>query len=486
MPQHPFLIDGFAPVNEETTLTDLDVTGRIPVWLDGRYLRNGPNPIADVDPAFYHWFMGDGMVHGVRLRNGKAEWYRNRWVRSRRVARRLGEPYRKLPRAGAQLAAGNTNIIGHAGKTLALVEGGPNSYELDEELNTLGVCDFDGTITGGYTAHPKRDPDTGELHALSYSFGRANRVEYTVIGVDGRARRCTEIEVDGSPMMHDFSLTEKHVIIYDLPVNFDTKQAVRMTLPGPLRKPAEIVLSSLLGRVRVPGALSSSFLNWRAQPNAELPYRWTPGKPARIGVMPREGTGTDVRWFEVEPCYVFHAVGAYDTDDDQIVIDVARHPRACATNFTGPDEGLPSMYRWTIDLTADKIREEQIDDRAQDFPRIDDRKVSKLYRYAYALSGEGERFGNAAPTSLIKHDLAHDSSQTRAFGSDAHIGEFVFVPEYADAEEDRGVLMGFVLDRRAGHSNLVVLDAQTLETVAEVHLPVRVPAGFHGNWLPTD
>lgn len=71
----------FAPVPREYTLTDLPVTGAIPDHLDGRYLRNGPNPVGELDPALYHWFSGDGMVHGVRLRDGRAEWYRNRWVR---------------------------------------------------------------------------------------------------------------------------------------------------------------------------------------------------------------------------------------------------------------------------------------------------------------------------------------------------------------------------------------------------------------------
>src|SRR5690349_14372294 len=145
MTKDRYLSGEFAPVTEEYTLTHLDVSGTIPDHLDGRYLRNGPNPIGEIDPELYHWFVGDGMVHGIRIRDGKAQWYRNRWVRA------------------AGLGA-NTNVIGHAGKTLALVEGGLPNYELTDELETVGVCDFDGTLSGGYTAHPKRDPETGELH----------------------------------------------------------------------------------------------------------------------------------------------------------------------------------------------------------------------------------------------------------------------------------------------------------------------------------
>jgi len=215
-------LDGeFAPVDREYTLTDLEVAGTIPDYLDGRYLRNGPNPIGEIDPQLYHWFVGDGMVHGIRIRDGKAEWYRNRWVRGPQTARALGE----TPPTGDFRLSGigaNTNVIGHAGRTLALIESGVANFEMTDELDTVGVCDFDGTLTGGYTAHPKRDPDTDELHAVSYSMYRGNTVQYSVIGADGRARRTVDIEVTGSPMMHDMSLTQKHVIFYDLPVTFDT------------------------------------------------------------------------------------------------------------------------------------------------------------------------------------------------------------------------------------------------------------------------
>ncbi len=182
-PANPYLDDFLAPVSSEVTATDLAVTGHIPEFLDGRYLRNGPNPVAEVDPATYHWFTGDGMVHGVSLQGGEAGWYRNRWVRSAGVRSVLGEPAattRNL-RAGMQSLGANTNVLAHAGKTLALVEGGVANYELTDELDTVGPCDFDGTLSGGYAAHPHRDPKTGELHAVSYSFARGKHVQYSVI-----------------------------------------------------------------------------------------------------------------------------------------------------------------------------------------------------------------------------------------------------------------------------------------------------------------
>lgn len=472
-----YLEGAFAPIRDEHTLTQLDVTGAIPEHLDGRYLRNGPNPVGELDPELYHWFVGDGMVHGIRIRDGRAEWYRNRWVRGPQTARALGEqpPKGHFPISGI---GANTNVIGHAGKTIALIESGVTNVELTDELDTVGACDFDGTLTGGYTAHPKRDPDSGELHAVSYSMYRGNTVQYSVIDTGGRARRTVDIEVAGSPMMHDFSLTENHVVFYDLPVTFDTGMAVQMTVPRGLRFVSRLVLSALISRVRIPDPISAR------QPREQttdrrFPYSWNPRYPARVGVMPREGGNADVRWFDVDRCYVFHPMNAYD-DGDTIVLDVVRHPKMFDTNQLGPDEGPPTLDRWTVDLADGKVRESRIDDRGQEFPRVDERRVGRRHRYGYAPSfGDGE-----AADVLLKHDFIGGTTQSRSFGDGKVLGEFVFEPSSPDAAEDDGVLMGYVYDRRTDRSELALLDAQTLEDVATIRLPHRVPAGFHGNWVP--
>jgi carotenoid cleavage oxygenase len=474
-----YLHDEFAPLDREYTLTDLQVEGRIPEYLDGRYLRNGPNPIGEIDPELYHWFIGDGMVHGIRIRDGKAEWYRNRWVRSPYASRMLGEAPTAEDRGASHIGA-NTNVIGHAGKTIALVEGGVSNYELTDELDTVGVCDFDGTVTGGYTAHPKRDPETGELHAVSYSMLRGNTVQYSVIGTDGRARRTVDIEVTGSPMMHDISLTEKHVVFYDLPVTFDTRQAATMTVPRGLRLPARLLLSAVIGRIRIPDPVSARMPGGKTA-DRRFPYSWNPHYPARVGVMPRDGDNADVRWFDVEPCYVFHPLNAYD-DGDTVVLDVVRHPKMFDTDHLGPNEGPPTLDRWTVDLADGKVRESRVDDRGQEFPRVDERLVGKRHRYGYAPTvGEGAS-GNEV---LLKHDLVGGNAQARSFGAGKALGEFVFHPSSPDAAEDDGVLMGYVYDRATDRSELAIVDAQTLQDVASIKLPHRVPAGFHGNWVPT-
>ena len=494
-PANPYLDDFLAPVSVEVTATDLAVTGHIPEFLDGRYLRNGPNPVAEVDPATYHWFTGDGMVHGVALQGGKADWYRNRWVRSPVVRTVLGEPTaatRNL-RAGMQSLGANTNVLAHAGKTLALIEGGVANYELTDELDTVGPCDFDGTLVGGYAAHPHRDPRTGELHAVSYSFARGRTVQYSVIDTHGHARRTVDIAVSGSPMMHDFSLTDKYVVLYDLPVTLDPMQVVGTKMPAVLRRPAQLVAQSVIGRLRVPGPIAA-MVNRNERQDYQLPYAWNPKYPARIGVMPREGTNADVRWFDIEPCYVYHPLNAYSEvrdGNEVLVLDVVRYQRMFDRDRRGPGESRPTLDRWTINLATGAVSSERRDDRAQEFPRINESRLGGRHRFGYTVGLEGGILDSGRTqitTALYKHDYLTGSSAVAPLDPELLIGEMSFVPRPTsdDAAEDDGVLIGYGYHRGLDEGQLVLLDAQTCESLATVHLPQRVPMGFHGNWSPRE
>ena len=182
---HPYLSGIHAPLAREVTVTDLQVTGTIPAELDGRYLRIGPNPVTPPNPAAYHWFIGDGMVHGVRLEGGKAQWYRNRWVRSKAVSAALGEAAAPGPRNGMSDTA-NTNVLGHAGKTWALVEAGGFPVELSETLDTVAHNPFEGTLKASFSAHPHLDPLTGEMHAICYAGTDPTTIRHVVVGKDGK------------------------------------------------------------------------------------------------------------------------------------------------------------------------------------------------------------------------------------------------------------------------------------------------------------
>ena len=446
---NPYLEGNFAPVLQETTAIDLPVVGRLPDELDGRYLRNGPNPVVAPEPDSYHWFIGDGMVHGIRLREGRAEWYRNRWVRSAQVAAALGEE----PRHGAAVHADmdpapNTNVIGHAGRTFAIVEAGGRPYELTDELETIGPCDFGGTLEGGYTAHPKRDPLTGELYAVSYFFGWGNDVEVTTVDAAAKVRAARRVTMGGPVSVHDTAITQRFIVLLDLPVVFSMD------------------------------AVASG---------ARFPYRWQDGYRARVGLLPRDGTSTEVVWHDVEPCYVFHPMNAYDDPGgDGIVLDVVRHPSMFRTQLLGPAEGTPTLERWYLDGHGHAVKEERLDDRGQEFPRVDERRVGLPHRYGYAVA-VGDADGILGTESvLIRHDLERGTTETRSFGAGANLGEAVFVPRSADAGESDGWVLLLATSPSDDSSNLYVLDASDIagEPQAVVGLPQRVPVGFHGNWVP--
>ena len=435
----------YAPVTEEVTAIDLPVVGELPVELDGRYVRNGPNQLGSTDHAAYHWFTGDGMVHGVRLRDGRAEWYRNRWVRSTSVSERLGESAAPGERHGGFDTA-NTNVIGLAGTTMALVEAGARPVELSEELATISHSDLGGTLRHGFTAHPKVDPATGDLHAIAYHWALPH-LEYVVVGADGRVRHVEPVEVADGPMIHDCSITERWMVVYDLPVTFD--------------------LDAAMGGGR-------------------FPYVWNEAHPARVGLVPLNGRGADVRWFDVAPCYVFHPLNAFD-DGDRVVLDVIRYARMFDRSRLGPDEAPPTWHRWTLDTVTGRVREEQRSDRTFEFPRVDERRVGRPFRWGYGTETVVEATGNEFGGRLVRVDATTGEASVVELGPGRVSGEWVMIPRHTDAAEDDGWLMSLVHDAHTDRSELVVLaaDAPDAGPVARVELPVRVPVGFHGNWVPT-
>ena len=445
-PRNPYLIGNFAPVKEEVTARDLAVTGAIPPALRGRYLRNGPNPIVDPDPTMYHWFTGNGMLHAVELGEGKAVSYRNRWVRTDGAAAALGEepiagqPDDVFP-GGSSTA--NTHVVAHAGHVLALVEVCLPT-EVRSDLSTVGRYDFDGRLRSSMTAHPKIDPVTGEMLFFGYDVMGPPWLRYHAVDRTGALVRTAEIDVKGPAMVHDFAVTEHHVVFFDLPVVFDL---------------------NLVGQ-------------------RPLPFEWRPDYGARVGVMPRDGGNADVRWLDVDLCYVYHALNAYDADDGSVVVDVVRHETMFAEDVYGPADRLPTLDRWTIDVGAGKVIEERLDDHPQELPRVDDRVVGRKHRFGYApgfgIEDHGVQFGG-----LLKHDLAQGTTEARTFGAGESAGEAVFVPASENAGEDEGWLLSLVYDAGRDASDLVILDANDFlgSEVARVHLPQRVPYGFHGWWL---
>lgn len=204
---HPFLSGIHAPVAREVEIQDLKVQGTIPPELDGRYIRIGPNPLKPANPAVYHWFTGDGMVHGVRLQGGRALWYRNQWIRSKAVSAALNEPDAPGTRRNSNDSDSdndnvNTNVMGFAGKTWAFVEAGAYPVELDDDLKTISHNPFEGTLKGSFSAHPHLDRATGEMHAICYEGADQKFVRHVVVGKDGKCSDVIWCDVDPCYVFH--------------------------------------------------------------------------------------------------------------------------------------------------------------------------------------------------------------------------------------------------------------------------------------------
>ncbi|WP_380787762.1 carotenoid oxygenase family protein [Sphingomonas sp. R86521] len=440
---HRFLSGIHRPLTEELTLTELKVRGTIPPALSGRYLRTGPNPVAP-DPASYHWFTGDGMVHGLAIRDGKALWYRNRWIGSRRNAAARGVAPAPGPRRGSSDTV-NTNVVDLGGRVFAVVEGGSYPVELSETLDDQRYDDFGGSLTGSFTAHPHRDPLTGEHHGICYDGQRPNEIRHVVLDASGTVVREAPIAVEHGPMIHDCAITARYVVILDLPVTFS-------------------LATHLAG--------------------GPLPYAWNPAHRARVGLMPRGGDQDAIIWCDVDPAYVFHVANAFDLPDGRVVVDVCAYPTMFDGTPGGPDATSRGLERWTLDPATGMTVIRTIDATPQEFPRIDERRSGQRHRYAYVMATQSDRRFQSA-SQLYKHDLVEGSRAVHDFGIDRHPGEFVFVPAYDNAGEDEGWLIGFVIDAASDTTELVILDAHKFEgaPVATVRLPHRIPPGFHGNWI---
>jgi carotenoid cleavage dioxygenase len=439
----PWMVGAVAPVFEEVTANGLEVQGAIPAELTGRFIKIGPNPVTPPKSKNYRAFMAAGMVHGVRLREGRAEWYRNRWVRSKAASRTLGEGRVGGPRHSV-VDSVNTHVIGHAGQTLALVEGGCTPAELSFDLDTRRYTDFEGTLPGGFSAHPKKDPYTGELHAITYRPAR-RYVQYVVLGTDARVKKVAKIPVPATPIMHDMALTENYVILFDSPA--------RMANPMQL----------FAGKV----------------------YRWNPSYPARFGVLPRNGDVGEIRWFDTDPCFILHTINAYE-EAGRIIVDGMRYDRIMDETLVAEQRPKSFAWRWTIDLTKGTVAHAPLDDIYEEFPRIDDRRSTLKNRFSYTLGLE-EPPGNE-PISLIKRELETGKTEIREYRPGVVPSEAVFVPRQGGTAEDDGWIMTYVTDLAVERTDFVIYHAQALtsDPVAVVKLPVRVPIAFHGSWIPDD
>jgi carotenoid cleavage dioxygenase-like enzyme len=458
----PFLTGRYAPVEHEIAADRLEVTGTLPPDLAGAYVRNGPNPRFPPLGSYTYPLEGDGMLHGVWLEAGGAR-CANRWVRTQGM--------RAEERAGRALFGGLmtpafvdtallgddpdpgwpfkldafVNIVRHAGRHLALEEGTP-PYEVAADLGTVGRWDFAGGLPDGMCAHPKIDPDTGEMVVFRYDV-EAPFLTWATIGADGTVFQPPAVVegVDRGYMIHDFAITERHVVLVVSPLVLDV----------------EAILSG------------------------GDPLAWQPADGSRIAVIPRDRQGP-TRWVETDAFWAWHYGNAYD-DGDHIVLDFpwSTAPRIVLTPGDPDDRG--GFTRATLDPGRGTVAFDRLDNAGTEFPRVDDRRVGRRHRYVTVAGRSGTTaLQPGEHDRLYRYDMVtggHDLLDTGTA-----VGEVVFAPRPGGTDEVDGWYLAFGTDLGSGRSSLYVWDAAAFPAapVATVAMPQRVPNGLHGNWFAAD
>ena len=444
---NPYLVGNFAPVAEELTVeVPLPVEGAIPPALEGMLVRNGPNPA--VRPRPRHLPLVQRRRHGARRRalgGAGPPPTATGGCSTRKLSAEVGTPYPFGP-AEAIDGPANTHVLWHGGRLLALCESGL-PHRLDTAMATIEIEDFDGALTSPMTAHPHADPATGGLAFFGYDVFGPPYLRYHELDAAGELVHSTDVEIPEATMQHDFGVTASRVAFLDLPVVFDRALALA---------------------------------------GVTIPFRWDPEAGARVGVLGRGEKGTETVWCGLDPCYAFHVVNAFD-DGPAVVLDVCRY----ATMFDTAPGGLlsttlPCLERWRVDPAARSVTTTALDDRHVEFPRIDDTLAGRPYRYAYCseLSRQG---GQDSFDALVRYDLARDEAVRWDPGPGRFTGRAGLRARPRRAGRRRGVgarASSTTPPRDA--SDVVVLDASRFGGAPEavVHLPARVPFGFHGSWVP--
>jgi len=454
---------GFRSLLQEHDYRVDEIDGAVPATLRGTLFRNGSGRNELAGQWFPHWFDGDGMIQAIRFDSGGIH-YRNRYVDTpqyRDETRALCIVYRGFGkmRQGGMLAnafrmaanASNTSVVVNDGKLLSLWEGGP-PFEMDPAtLDTRGLQDF-GSALRTFSAHPRIDPDTGELFNFGLDYGlRTTLTPYRL--QRGRVTKLPPVTLPYPVMNHDFVLTERYLVFCLGPI-----------LAQPIR--------FALGFSSFDGAL-----------------HWDPAKPTLILLVPRDGGAP--RFIETDAFFQFHFANAYEANG-AIVLDVARYPDFATIGQAlrdywrsdWPAEGMATLTRLAIDLASGRVESRTYAaGSANEFPKVDPRRVGKRYRFAYIACNPADRT-HGLQQQVRKVDLDSGAVTAHDFGPHGYVGEPYFIPTGAD--EDDGVVVTMVFDASTGLSTIVGLDAREIgaKPLFTAHLRHRVPYGLHGCFSP--
>ena len=457
---NPYLHGVFAPVVDEVESDQLEVVGELPRDLNGAYFRNGPNS-RFAPKNRYHWFDGDGMVHGIWFEDGAAR-YRSRYIRTQglELEREQGRsiwpgvlgPFDFSAPMGPIKDTANTDLVLWNGKLLALWYESGKPYALDTStLETTGIETHGGLLPKRLSAHSKTDPETGDF--LFFSYGdRPPYMRYGVVRPDGSVHQ-TDITLPGPRRPHDIGVTPNFTILHDFPMFFD---------PAFFKKTGK----------RVPVF------------HREVPTRY--------GVIPRFGTDAEVVWFEFEPCYMLHVVNCWEDGDEVVMVgcrtrDPSLRPDPLDGKIAAMLQGIKlqaNLYEWRMNLKTGATSERDLSDLNSEFPMINPRVIGAQNRWSFQ-----QRIPYEIPATfdgLVKYDLSDASYTQFDYGPGVFGSEAPFAGRPGAAAEDDGYIVTFVTDVNAWQSECWVFDASdiTAGPIAKVKLPKRIPAGFHTVWVP--
>lgn len=449
-----------------TSLSPLE--GTLPPGLRGTLYRNGPARLGRGEQSVGHWFDGDGAILGVHFTDGgatgtyryvKTQGYLEESAADRLLFAGYGmvSPGTYFDRWRRDVKnAANTSVLALPDKLLALWEGGkPHGLDL-QTLETIGL-DTLGSLKDNqpYSAHPKRDPQTGDIYNFGVAPGQQSTLHIYRSDRTGQIRQQGQVSLDGLPLIHDFVLAGRYLVFCVPPVRMN-----------PL--PALTRLKSF-----------SDSLSWQ------------PELGTIILVIDR-ATLELVSRIEAEPWYQWHFGNGFEDADGSVVIDLVRYEDFQTNQYlkevaTGQTHTAAKGTLWQLRLDpTGKFREMgQVVDRGCEFPGVDPRQVGQVNRHSYfSMHRADADFSRELFGTIARFDFQTGTLTEADLGLGRYPSEPIYAPDAHDPSQ--GWILTVVFDGNRTQSEVWIYNADGLADapVCRLSLPAIVPFSFHGTWKP--
>jgi all-trans-8'-apo-beta-carotenal 15,15'-oxygenase len=456
----------FAQPIQEFALTPLRVlVGTLPSGLRGSLYRNGPSLFERKGEQLGHWFDGDGAVLGVHFDGENAQGAYRRVQTAGYLAEeaagefklsgygRRAEPFWRRSPSEPKNAA-NTSVLALEDRLLALWEGGhPHALDL-HTLETRGIDPLQRLEAGQtFSAHPKIDPQTGEIYNFGVMFGKQSFLSLYKCDRQGKILRQGKIPLKGTPMIHDFVLAGPYLVFFISPVYLDV-------LPLLLR--------------------------WKSYSEA---LRWQPERGTQVLIVDRE-TLQPLRQGEAEPWFQWHFSNGFVDPDGKIVVDVVRYADFQTNQFLKEvPSGQPKISAigtlWRLRLnpqTAAVEETRRLNDRTCEFPSVSPAAVGKPARYTYLSARSDQSQSTDLFDAIACFDHRQETLALANLGPGRYPSEPLFAPD--PHQTDQGWVLSVVYDAQQHTSEVWIFEGNALERepICRIALPEAIAFSFHGTW----